>query len=97
MSSSVERLPSNLLEGTKKKSSHLKSKLTFQKDNNNRGGMQDIPFIANVLDSENRQLKEKPGAQTRFWILQHCSPALLQQGGVTQLHNLIEHGATGDR
>lgn len=50
--------------------------------------MQDFPFIPDVLDSANRQLKEIPGAQKHFWINQHCASALLQQGGVAQLYNL---------
>jgi len=52
--------------------------------------MQDFPFIPNVLDSANKQLKEMPGAQERFWINQYCSLALLQQEGVAQLYNVVE-------
>lgn len=58
--------------------------------------MQDFPFVPNVPDSAKRQLKEMPGAQRYFWINQHCSLALPQQGGVAQLYNLAEYGATGD-
>lgn len=58
--------------------------------------MQDFPFIPNVLDSANRQLEEMPAAQKHSWINQHCLLALLQQGGVAQLYNLAEYGATAD-
>lgn len=59
--------------------------------------MQGFPSIPNVLDSANGQPKEMPGAQKHFWLNQHRSWALLQQGGVAQLYNVAEYGATGDR
>lgn len=46
--------------------------------------------------TQQKQLKEIPGAQKHFWINQHSTSALLQQGGVAQLYNLFEYGATGD-
>lgn len=57
--------------------------------------MQVFPFIPNVLDSANRRLREIPGAQKHCRMNQHCSSALLQQGGVAQLYSLAKYGAPG--